>query len=557
MEKNYKILDFKPKNRKEATKEEYLAALESAYGLDKPEEVLKRTLKAIGNESLRNIIKAFYIGNLHSFSLSIGNGKEENLIKDMIDRYCADGVYKSKAPDFSIGERVLNKVEEYIDNIKNPGDLRIFAMKSQGFIDTINKKVCDPTKNYFLLKQLLALHPDKNFNTTFETTMSDMVLTAEAGEDLKALPDTFSGIAKAFCDILTQKNITSNNALKERLKYRNEKEKKSEDYKKEIEKIVSNKSLSDSEKDKLRQDIVNKREEELDKVYNEYQKKINKIERDFSEYKEKTGLTDQSLRTADFIQRNLQKTKLQSIKGMLKSLNPNGLKTSCKSISHEEFNPYNYERDDRFVVDFEGRVKDPGLNKELKKIIESILGDVEIRSTERTFSRPSRCAHFIKNAFLPVYKKNKPRKQPLFFIDSSGSMYLGESKKEKAGIPFKSKTAMIAAFLRDNNRKISELHPRYFHFNACPAEEFDIKGLLPTARGGNNMLFLKTMDDKCTNIVFTDGGFDDQDYNLLKRWVEKHPNMNVHWVCNDTYMIDELKRACGKYKSHQVHYCAF
>lgn len=558
MEKNYKILDFKSKGRAEATKEEYLLALESAYGLDTPEELLKRTLKAIGDDTLRTTMKAFFVENLLSFSLSIGISKEENLLRDTIDRYLGRGVYNGRGCDYTLGEKLFGKVERYIDDIKYASDLRNFAKKSEGFMDIIKTKVSEPTKNYFLLKQLLALHPDKNFDTKVETTtLSNESIQFDTNKELKALPDTFSGIAKVFCDFLLQKNITGGTKRKEHAKYQKTMKSLNAGYAKDIQKADSQSGLSDAEKEKIKSELREKHKEDIEKAYREFDKKSEEAETKLREYKEKIGLNEESLRTSKIMQGNLSKTKMQAIKGIFKSLNPNNQKTSCKSISHDEFNPYNYEKDQRFVVDFEGRVQDAGLNKKLKKIIESILGDVEIRSTERTFSRPSRCAHFIKNAFLPVYKKNKPRKKPLFFIDSSGSMYLSEHQREKQGIPFNSKTAMIAAFLRDNNRKISELHPKYFHFNSCPAEEFNIKDLLPTANGGNNMLFLKAMQDKCANIVFTDGGFDTSDYGVLKRWVEKHPNMDVHWICNDRDMISVLKEACGKYKTHQVHYCAF
>ena len=188
------------------------------------------------------------------------------------------------------------------------------------------------------------------------------------------------------------------------------------------------------------------------------------------------------------------------------------------------------------TVGAQGIYELPDLSKRLKNILDEILGDIEIRATERTFNRPSRCAHFIKNAFLPAYKGNKPRLQPCFYIDSSGSM---DNRRQ----PYESITECVAAFLGMNHRRISELHPRYYHFN-CDSfgYEFNPKEQLPIADGGTTMRFLKSIDRRKLNVVITDGGFGWSDFNNLGEFCQANPNCKIVWICNDLWACDQIKK---------------
>lgn len=187
------------------------------------------------------------------------------------------------------------------------------------------------------------------------------------------------------------------------------------------------------------------------------------------------------------------------------------------------------------TVGAQGVYELPNLSKKLKKILDEILGDIEIRATERTFNRPSRCAHFIQNAFLPAYKGNKPRLQPCFYIDSSGSM-------DSSRPPYKSITECVAAFLGMNHRRISELHPRYYHFN-CDSfgYEFNPKEQLPVASGGTTMGFLKSIDRRKLNVVITDGGFGYDDFNKLEKFCQAYPNCKIVWICNVSWACEQIE----------------
>lgn len=206
---------------------------------------------------------------------------------------------------------------------------------------------------------------------------------------------------------------------------------------------------------------------------------------------------------------------------------------------------------DNNKTDKQGKHKDIELNKTLKKILDSILGDMEMRSTERGYSRPHRASHFIKNCFLPVYKSNKHRKRPAFFIDASGSMM------QRRG-DFNCITSAIAGFLRNNHRIISELHPRYYQFTGREyAYSFDIIRQTPFAHGGTSIRFVKNIDPKDLSVVITDGNFEHYEFAMLRKWALYNKNAVVHWVVNQKTTYRDLQNCLKGCKNQTVHYTGF
>ena len=109
--------------------------------------------------------------------------------------------------------------------------------------------------------------------------------------------------------------------------------------------------------------------------------------------------------------------------------------------------------------------------------------------------------------------------------------------------PYESITECVAAFLGMNHRRISELHPRYYHFN-CDSfgYEFNPKEQLPIARGGTTMGFLKSIDRRKLNVVITDGGFGWSDFNNLGEFCQANPNCKIVWLCNDYWACKEIEK---------------
>lgn len=191
------------------------------------------------------------------------------------------------------------------------------------------------------------------------------------------------------------------------------------------------------------------------------------------------------------------------------------------------------------------------LSSTLSRILEDIVGQSEVRSMERGYNRPARASHFIKGAFLPSYKANKPRKRPAFFIDASGSM---EDRRGK----FNCVSSAIGGFLWTQHRKISELRPRYFAFTSgYEVEEFDIKQVLPRAWGGTDIRFLSAIRDNEKSIVITDACFSGRDLAMLRIWAERHPHAEVHWIVNYKESFEDLKKMLKGLKNQKVYYTMF
>ena len=191
-----------------------------------------------------------------------------------------------------------------------------------------------------------------------------------------------------------------------------------------------------------------------------------------------------------------------------------------------------------------GEYKNIPLAKKLQEILDKIIGQSEIRAQERGFNRPSRFSHFVKNCFLPVYRCNKPRKRPAFYVDASGSMG--------------GRTVAIGAFLRANHRRISELRPKYYAFaSADYALEFDVKKELPRACGGTSVGFIANIKEKENNVVITDAEFTYSDLALIRMWAIDHPKAQVNWIINNVSGLDGLKTALIGLNNHAIHYINF
>jgi hypothetical protein len=197
-----------------------------------------------------------------------------------------------------------------------------------------------------------------------------------------------------------------------------------------------------------------------------------------------------------------------------------------------------------------GEYKNLPLQNTLKRILDEIIGQAEIRSAERGFNRPSRFSHFIKGCFLPVYRCNKPRRRPVFYIDASGSM------QERRGY-FNCITSAVSAFLYSQHRRISEMRPKYYAFRANMAERFDIAKVLPTADGGTNLQFLANVNPKDNNIVITDACFTHMDLAVIRLWAQDNPNAIVHWIVNDETMYNQLKTTLVGFPSQKTYYTQF
>lgn len=191
-----------------------------------------------------------------------------------------------------------------------------------------------------------------------------------------------------------------------------------------------------------------------------------------------------------------------------------------------------------------GEYKNIPLAKKLQEILDKIIGQSEIRAQERGFNRPSRFSHFVKNCFLPVYRCNKPRKRPAFYVDASGSMG--------------GRTVAIGAFLRANHRRISELRPKYYAFAGVDyALEFDVKKELPRACGGTSVSFIANIKEKENNVVITDAEFAYNDLALIRMWAIDHPKAQVNWIINNYSGLDGLKTALTGLNNHAIHYINF
>lgn len=197
-----------------------------------------------------------------------------------------------------------------------------------------------------------------------------------------------------------------------------------------------------------------------------------------------------------------------------------------------------------------GEYKDIPLQKTLKKILDDILGNAEIRSVERGFNRPSRFSHFVKGCFLPVYRCNKPRKRPAFYIDASGSM------EDKRG-EFNCVTSAIGAFLYSQHRRISELRPKYYAFRSGLAEKLELSKYLPRANGGTSVKFLAAINPQENSIVITDADFTPHDLAVVRMWAIDNPNAQVHWIVNNRSTSKYLNIALSGLGKHKVHFTQF
>lgn len=201
--------------------------------------------------------------------------------------------------------------------------------------------------------------------------------------------------------------------------------------------------------------------------------------------------------------------------------------------------------------DITGEYVNIPLNRTLKKILDTILGQAEIRAQERGFNRPSRFSHFVKNCFLPVYRCNKPRKVPAFYIDASGSMIYERGE-------FRCITSAIGTFLRAQHRRISELRPKYYAFNGAPnALRFDIKKEIPIAEGGTSIGFVANLKSTENNVVITDACFEYYELGQLRLWAMGHQNTQVSWIVNRQETAEKLKLALSGAKNQKVYYTDF
>ena len=201
--------------------------------------------------------------------------------------------------------------------------------------------------------------------------------------------------------------------------------------------------------------------------------------------------------------------------------------------------------------DITGEYVNIPLNRTLKKILDTILGQAEIRAQERGFNRPSRFSHFVKNCFLPVYRCNKPRKVPAFYIDASGSMRYERGE-------FRCITSAIGTFLRAQHRRISELRPKYYAFNGGEnALRFDIKKEIPVAEGGTSIGFVANLKSTENNVVITDACFEYYELGQLRLWAMGHQNTQVSWIVNRQETAEKLKLALSGAKNQKVYYTDF
>lgn len=205
----------------------------------------------------------------------------------------------------------------------------------------------------------------------------------------------------------------------------------------------------------------------------------------------------------------------------------------------------------RLSKDITGEYVNIPLNRTLKKILDTILGQAEIRAQERGFNRPSRFSHFVKNCFLPVYRCNKPRKVPAFYIDASGSM-----KHSRVG--FRCITSAIGAFLRAQHRRISELRPKYYAFNHDHrALRFDITKEVPIAEGGTSIGFVANLKSTENNVVITDACFEYYELGQLRLWALGHPKTQVNWIVNRQDTAEKLRLALSGAKNQTVYFTDF
>lgn len=205
----------------------------------------------------------------------------------------------------------------------------------------------------------------------------------------------------------------------------------------------------------------------------------------------------------------------------------------------------------RLNKDAQGTYHHKELSRRLSAILDEIIGQSEIRAQERGFNRPSRFSHFVKDCFLPVYRCNKPRKRPAFYIDASGSM-------DDSRGAFPCVTSAIAGFLRTQDRRISELRPKYFAFTGAPyAMSFDIKKMLPMAHGGTSLKFLSALDVRDNNVIITDAQFSATDLAMLRFWAQDHPKTHVNWICNNVHTKSQLENVLRGIGTHKVHYTWF
>lgn len=205
----------------------------------------------------------------------------------------------------------------------------------------------------------------------------------------------------------------------------------------------------------------------------------------------------------------------------------------------------------KLEFDEQGGIVHDDLNKVLSKILDDIVGQSEVRAMERGYNRPSRFGHFIKGAFLPVYKANKQHKRPAFYIDTSGSM---EGKRGR----YPCASSAVAGFLRSRHRKLSELRPRYYSFTSYhTVEKFDIMTQLPRACGGTSVDFLSALRDNEKSIIITDAEFDSRDFAVLRVWAEHHPNAEVNWIVNQRDTYNSLKQTLKGLGKHRVWYTMF
>ena len=205
----------------------------------------------------------------------------------------------------------------------------------------------------------------------------------------------------------------------------------------------------------------------------------------------------------------------------------------------------------KLTKDITGEYVNIPLNRTLKKILDTILGQAEIRAQERGFNRPSRFSHFVKNCFLPVYRCNKPRKVPAFYIDASGSM------KHSRG-EFSCITSAIGAFLRAQHRRISELRPKYYAFNHdLRALKFDITKEVPIAEGGTSIGFVANLKSTENNVVITDACFEYYELAQLRLWALGHPKTQVSWIVNRQDTAEKLRLALSGAKNQTVYFTDF
>ena len=258
------------------------------------------------------------------------------------------------------------------------------------------------------------------------------------------------------------------------------------------------------------------------------------------------------------LQDNLKKQDTKSAYKFMEEAKTAGRSEKAYSQTHYAERSAAYSQElPKIKQDITGNYVNIPLHKQLKKILDDVIGQAEIRAQERGFNRPSRFGHFVKNCFLPVYRCNKPRKRPAFYIDASSSMTYHSEPEELTG-GFSCKTSAITAFLRANHRRISELRPVYYAFaSLSQAMKFDILKETPHASGGTNIEFLANVNEKDNTVIITDAEFMPREYAVARMWATAHPNAVVHWIVNNTQCYSRLKEALSGMKSQKVYYIPF